>query len=770
MIDIPDSVKQLFKQDSISKNFRVHFVHGEHRDLVNADFVSESVSFTESAMSSDTLKFGLCESGSIEFRTYFNENIKDLLIFCSIEIDISSLSQSEIEEYGQTSSDVPYPFYSVPYGYFVVDSCERMSDIYSVVAYNDKTDRTKISRVFQSPAAITKLLKWGRQYAYQADAEEKIMTFPITSVVQSCLTHNLSEISAAVDVRSSNSPVFNWQKNYFSISSISDSLFHNLCNPTIEVEYREVPNAGPAGKSRFYLYAKGRYVYFPYASYDSGTISPPMFSKYTRNDVEQNNYKNRYLTLPYRLSMRTSNRITWENTISATEAINDIYDTIATYYNTNRDTIESSYGLKESDLLRLMSPSIKFIDVSTWPYSSGRYPETDLPEKVITFPAKCMTSALTRSDEDLDINSSQRLIHIPSVEIDDNVYQITFPDVRGMLLSEHHKEYYSDSDYFYSTSFVAVCIPTEINIVINGSDLSAMFPPSYADTNYNNHLIPVNSFTNPELIGYDDTIRDLYPYSKYDLPELMFKLSECKDINQTYEEFIYDLSGSIASTYYVYNNKDNAEDIQAKSVLSDFAEYTGRFLVYDRLNPFHLRLAELSKLSDILYPSDTLYPDNELYPSGTNANLDRSMWRTLTFSEHRTPITHRIKYLHKEWPYDSSRVFYDFESYVITIDINEENNTAIYDVSSNWIFKNHYVPATVPSQGIFQDRWDVLILLTTSLNELSYNKASAKIRALPFLEATDSIHILTKESGIITYAFRHRITGIQSLIDNIESC
>lgn len=138
MVDIPEEVKSLFRQDSITKNFRVHFPNGELEDLTNSDIVSESVQFTESLCSQENLKFGLCEASVLEFETIGVGNIKGYEIEAGIEIDITSLGEDFIAEYGQTSDDVAFPYYYVPYGRFVVDSCKRQSNMKrrKVIAYD----------------------------------------------------------------------------------------------------------------------------------------------------------------------------------------------------------------------------------------------------------------------------------------------------------------------------------------------------------------------------------------------------------------------------------------------------------------------------------------------------------------------------------------------------------------------------------------------------------------------------------------------------------
>ena len=135
MLNIPSTVKTLFKTDGVRKNFRVHFPNGELSDLTNSDIVQESVKFTESLCSQDVLKFGLTESSVIEFETVGVANMYGMTIECGCEIDLSSLSAAEITAiasgtwdgtYVSTGdSDIGYAYFRVPYGVFRVESCAR---------------------------------------------------------------------------------------------------------------------------------------------------------------------------------------------------------------------------------------------------------------------------------------------------------------------------------------------------------------------------------------------------------------------------------------------------------------------------------------------------------------------------------------------------------------------------------------------------------------------------------------------------------------------
>lgn len=139
MLNIPEVIKELFLQDGVRKNFRVHFPNGERADLVNKDIIEESVKFTESTCSQQTLRFGLTEASVIEFECVGVGNIAGMTIECGIEIDVSSLSREDREAYGTRTDDVSFPFYAVPYGVFVVDKCPRQADMKrrKVTAYTE---------------------------------------------------------------------------------------------------------------------------------------------------------------------------------------------------------------------------------------------------------------------------------------------------------------------------------------------------------------------------------------------------------------------------------------------------------------------------------------------------------------------------------------------------------------------------------------------------------------------------------------------------------
>ena len=139
MLDIPEAVKNLLKQDSVPKNFRITFPEGERADILNDQIIKESVQLTESLSTRNVIKFGSCDSSVLRFSCVGVEDITGMRIQARLDVNIMSLPADIVREIGQTAPDLPFVFYPVPYGEFVVDSCEYDAKMLTrkVIAYSD---------------------------------------------------------------------------------------------------------------------------------------------------------------------------------------------------------------------------------------------------------------------------------------------------------------------------------------------------------------------------------------------------------------------------------------------------------------------------------------------------------------------------------------------------------------------------------------------------------------------------------------------------------
>ena len=133
MLQVPNNIKELLHQDHCEKNIRIHFPNGERSDICNNLIVKDTVSFTESLCSQNTLKFGLCESPIFECEVVGVGNIKGATIEVFCEIHCEPTTEGAVFR-----PDLGYHVYPIPYGTFVVESSKRQADMIhrKVIAYS----------------------------------------------------------------------------------------------------------------------------------------------------------------------------------------------------------------------------------------------------------------------------------------------------------------------------------------------------------------------------------------------------------------------------------------------------------------------------------------------------------------------------------------------------------------------------------------------------------------------------------------------------------
>ena len=174
MLSVHSYIKDLYARDGVRKNLRVSFPNGERADLTNKDIIQDSVEMVESICSETVFRFGCVERSMISFECMNVENIMGCQIRCSLEIDTSSLSSSQlytIQQYitywgdvgtlvSAEDSDLGYGYYRMPYGLYWVESCPRdQSDRKrrKVTAYS--VDLNKVS-----PVERVRLSTWSPGY------------------------------------------------------------------------------------------------------------------------------------------------------------------------------------------------------------------------------------------------------------------------------------------------------------------------------------------------------------------------------------------------------------------------------------------------------------------------------------------------------------------------------------------------------------------------------------------------------------------------------
>lgn len=205
MLNIPETVKALFKQDGVNKNFRAHFPGGELPDITNDDIVEESVKFQESVCSQNVFRFGLTEASVIEFETVGAGNMYGMTMECFSEIDCSRLTAAELADIqagtwdGElvlpATSGLDVPVFRVPLGTFRVESCPRDHQVMAhrkVTAYT-LAGGSNLKNPYQD---ILDSLYYGKD-VYTPNAEALVMSALFASNPEKLLDYGYTKSSLA---------------------------------------------------------------------------------------------------------------------------------------------------------------------------------------------------------------------------------------------------------------------------------------------------------------------------------------------------------------------------------------------------------------------------------------------------------------------------------------------------------------------------------------------------------------------------------------------
>lgn len=181
MLTIHDEVKELLKSDSVKKNFRISFPNGERDDIINDNLIQDSVSFTESVCSQNTLKFGLAEASTLSFQTVGIENIKGCIIDARLEVDMTSLKDKYVayESYTFPGTDNEYTFNVVSDLYISYTGPETSSNYtfrYSIIGYTESS----YTSTYEGYIAINDVKKLGVEKVSELIGEPDIIQARIT--------------------------------------------------------------------------------------------------------------------------------------------------------------------------------------------------------------------------------------------------------------------------------------------------------------------------------------------------------------------------------------------------------------------------------------------------------------------------------------------------------------------------------------------------------------------------------------------------------------
>lgn len=649
MIQIPEAVKLLFQQDSISKNFRVSFPNGEYPDLTNKDIVSESVIFTESVGSTTGLKFGLCEGATLEFDMFFNQNIRNMKIYAQIEIDISSLDAEFISEYGIESEDVPYPYYPIPYGYFYVDSCKRdgQNNQRRVVAYQNKWQIDSTSRMID--IGKVERLKMRTCTNSKTTYGFDLLKF-ICSSLNSVSILNMDAIS--VTENTTQVP---------SLSSVSKERTFRNWNPNPW-------NTQPILQTTQYLDLLSIDIFFTSSQYVPAVI---------------NNYV---------------------DTGSSSDPIYYMGSASSSFYNA-------------TDIFRIIFDD-EFLDMDgdeDFAELLAKYPQ-ELKPKV----NMCMSYNTSASPP--NNFAIFRQTHKPTSEL------LMYDDEFATMDSGDFVVYpYMDN--IYSTN---VCNTMVVTIPI-GYEIW-------------------EKSGNTRVVTKQTRFRDISSYKvidyQFDSMPMTFNRQPVK---------FYTYSSSFTQYNAAYLTTESAK-FELSTYFADYVEMQAKYLRLDRLSESFEVIDLFGKKG--LYPANDIYPSEDLYPSDAQHIISKALWRSVWYDDRASNPYDKVICTWKSPDGD------DVYKERIIVDPNSEGYFADdyqqYDLSNNFYIKTQGILTEAQVDAVLDNFAEVL-------KYLSYYVADIEMRALPYMEAGDSVAVLTSDGGFDTFCLRHRISGIHALADSIEA-
>lgn len=200
-----------------------------------------------------------------------------------------------------------------------------------------------------------------------------------------------------------------------------------------------------------------------------------------------------------------------------------------------------------------------------------------------------------------------------------------------------------------------------------------------------------------------------------------------------------------------------SQKLEIRNLIESAIEFNGCFGKYGRNGKFNF-----IKLNNNLgvYPSEELYPVETLYPSEpSGGTFTKENYLSAWYDEEYKKPYSRVIVAYKNtdleditdeyWLVDTETEDYD------------KNLYQEYSLSENYLIKN----------GTFTELQIKEILQTVgeALKNIKYMPCEIRATGMPWIEAGDSLVVLTNDGGFETLVLNRKIDGIQGLKDNITA-
>lgn len=183
-------------------------------------------------------------------------------------------------------------------------------------------------------------------------------------------------------------------------------------------------------------------------------------------------------------------------------------------------------------------------------------------------------------------------------------------------------------------------------------------------------------------------------------------------------------------------------ELSGKVVINCICEINGCFGHIGRDGKF--KYIYLEPISEGIYPSETRYPNATLYPAKPNTTrIDSGSYISATYEDYLVEKITKLQIRQEED--DIGAIVGDgTNAYVI------QDNFLVYGKTAEDL--------EVIAQNIFD-----------KISGVYYRPFNAKVKGNPCLEVGDSITLITKYQGIMSYVLQRTLTGIQFLHDDISA-
>lgn len=723
MLNIPDSIKNLFKQDSTRKNFRVHFPNGEFRDLTNADIESETVSLTESINSSAIIKFGLCESPVMEFVCHGLPNVKGKTIQCQLEVDVT--------EYIENGEPVLTETISATHS-FEVDKCSR----YTVWTKG----------------------RWLIKQLVTFDAEHPIPAYitPISYDAENDISYGTVNITEEMEKRV-NVILYNSIENPVTIH-IDREFRDYTTSPDVEFPYYAIPYGvykiktckrdGDTDKRTIVAYNKLAYYDWTIAEQETDKMTCRIYSN-----------------IQYEFDVAKFLSVTMNNT----SELVDVEPILIS---------GEDYDGYEPGNYNVSNQYVAHYDKAMWNsyYASG---QSSSSIKYWGFTTEGKYLSITHDNTQEEQNG----LYVTNTNIDWNAVERAITEIRSYSqeyfdLTEFKVDFAQIEDLIRLSAYPGQRIQYCVKFTGGGG----YTPDKWVDTVHSDKLIfyPYNknfydvthdsrypnrytvfipqrfhlfigrdSYGTQPFYHYTWDIASGASFNRFDFDS--YKLSFSREFHKAGER-----TGGFENAAY-YNATNVISQIDVKNMLESYIELQGKFGLFDRYGNFQL-IDLTDKLQ--LYPSDTLYPSNDLYPREQRNLITRSMYSKVEYED--TPTRHYDK-IECTWR-DSNNQEHNQEYQIVdpaSLDWYDPDDFQQYNLSDNYFIKNGYFTE--------EEVQTILETLGEKIKEFQYYPANIEMRGLPYLEAGDELAVVTRLSGFTTFILRRTMNGIQELKDNIEA-